>query len=388
MKDKNELKEQLEDILGKIDKENDIDILEDNLKKAEEVEKSLKIINKRELLLEKANKIKDNSYSVNVIKERPNSDQDYSNDIKNSLNANKKVSFSSNILNKSVTTTTAGIVLPSHLSNQINSHLETQTTLFDRVHILNVQGGDSYEQPYALTDKSAAEYTNEGSAYSEADSNFSSVKMHKTKITTSFEVSEEMEKLPSADYLSFMQQNLITRIKEKISKEIMLGNGNGSIYGITHNPSQNSVIDSALDFEVKTFNEDIISDVVFKYGSQNTLDYSLTDLLLNKSDLSSFYKLKDTNGRRLLDVQPVNQTIDVTRYLINNYLKGFTSAAKGDYFMIYGNLKNYQITIFSDLEIQRSTEARFKEGMIVYKAAIWVGGAPVVKNGFLRVKKG
>ena len=46
------------------------------------------------------------------------------------------------------------------------------------------------------------------------------------------------------------------------------------------------------------------------------------------------------------------------------------------------------ISIFSDMDVQRSTDYLFKKGMIAHRGSIFIGGNVISKNGFLRVKKG
>ena len=55
--------------------------------------------------------------------------------------------------------------------------------------------------------------------------------------------------------------------------------------------------------------------------------------------------------------------------------------------MAYGNLQNYQLTVFSQLDIRRSDDFKFKSGMIAHRGSVFVGGNVVSYNGFLRIKK-
>jgi len=63
------------------------------------------------------------------------------------------------------------------------------------------------------------------------------------------------------------------------------------------------------------------------------------------------------------------------------------STQADDYCMAYGPLSNYMLAIFSDLEIKRSEDYKFKQGMIAHRGSVFVGGNVVSKNGFLRIKK-
>ena len=55
--------------------------------------------------------------------------------------------------------------------------------------------------------------------------------------------------------------------------------------------------------------------------------------------------------------------------------------------MAYGNPLNYQLTIFSDPEIKKSTDYKFKEGMVCHRGVVFAGGNVVSANGFIRIKK-
>ena len=55
--------------------------------------------------------------------------------------------------------------------------------------------------------------------------------------------------------------------------------------------------------------------------------------------------------------------------------------------MAYGSLKNYKVTIFSDMEIAKSTDYKFKQGITSYKASVMAGGNTVKLDGFVRVNK-
>ena len=48
--------------------------------------------------------------------------------------------------------------------------------------------------------------------------------------------------------------------------------------------------------------------------------------------------------------------------------------------------KNYEVPVFSPVEIGKSTDYKFKDGIISYKASVFTGGNVVGYNG-LRIKK-
>ena len=82
-------------------------------------------------------------------------------------------------------------------------------------------------------------------------------------------------------------------------------------------------------------------------------------------------------------------TIDGVPYIINSACPALSASATAanTKCMAYGPYQNYELAIFSDLDVQHSTDYKFKEGQIAHKAEIYAGGNVAVWNGFLRVKK-
>ena len=113
-------------------------------------------------------------------------------------------------------------------------------------------------------------------------------------------------------------------------------------------------------------------------------------LILNKNDLRAFAKLRTKEGRKVHVIDYNACTIDGIPYVINSHCKAISdpSTADGEYAIAYGSLNNYEVPIFSPVEIGKSTDYKFKDGIICYKASVFTGGNVVGYNGFLRVKKG
>ena len=55
--------------------------------------------------------------------------------------------------------------------------------------------------------------------------------------------------------------------------------------------------------------------------------------------------------------------------------------------MIYGALENFELPVFSEIEVKVSDDYKFKEGMKCIKATVMVGGTVSKYNGFVRVLK-
>lgn|GEM_PF-6458294 len=82
-------------------------------------------------------------------------------------------------------------------------------------------------------------------------------------------------------------------------------------------------------------------------------------------------------------------TIDGIPYIINSACKAISNSATAanEYAMAYGPLSNYKLVVFSDLDVQRSTDFKFSTGQIAHRGSIFAGGNVIAQNGFLRIKK-
>jgi HK97 family phage major capsid protein len=142
---------------------------------------------------------------------------------------------------------------------------------------------------------------------------------------------------------------------------------------------------------VTAIDETTLDEIIYAFGGDEDVEDGAV-LILNKKDLKAFATFRDAEGEKVYTV--VNNgntgTIDGVPYLINSACKALSAAAtaSASYCMAYGPLSNYTMAIFSDVDIQRSTDYKFKEGMIAHKGVVFAGGNVTAKNGFLRVKKG
>lgn len=292
---------------------------------------------------------------------------------------------------RSVTVASGTIVLPQEQSNTINPAFLTVSNLIDAVNTLVLPGGESYEQPYEITNAAGA-YTEEGAAAADADTTFGRAAIAKAKITAYSEMSEEVEKLAEAPYAEIILEGIRKSVRRKIATEIMQGSGEtNTLTGIFS--AKATAIDASTDLSIKEIDNTTLDDIIFGYGGDEAVE-GTNVLILNKKDLAAFAKLRTTDGHKYHDIRPSGNggsgTIDGTPYIINSACGAISDSktAADAYCMAYGNLANYQLTLFSDLDVQKSTDYKFKEGMIAHRGVAFVGGNVVSYNGFIRVKKG
>ena len=308
------------------------------------------------------------------------------------LKDGKSVKYQAKTLAKPMNTltTTTGVVMPKHTSPDIAPTFNNVSSLIDRVKTVPLPGGESYQRPFVKSYGDGAGSTEEGADYNASEPEFGYSEIVREKITAYAEEPEEMQKLPDADYDGVVEESVVRAIKRYASRQILIGpGGTGKFRGIFFNPEkeQDDIIDRNTDITTITAIDDgTLDEIIYSYGGDEEVE-DVAVLILNKKDLKKFAKLRDKQGRKVYTI--VNHgntgTIDEVPYIINSAC-GEIGETADKYCMAYGPLSNYEVAVFSDIDAQKSTEYKFKQGQIAYKACVFMGGNVVAKNGFIRVK--
>lgn len=291
---------------------------------------------------------------------------------------------------RSVTVASSNIILPRTDATNIKPGFLEVSNLIDSVSTLALAGGESYRQPYEKTTADGT-YTAEGAEYTDTDVTFGYADIAKAKVTAYSEMTEEIEKLPAAPYAQAILDGIQRSVRKKIAKEILVGAGTAdAIVGIFSKKA--TAIDAATDKEIAKIDNTTLDDIIFSYGGDEAVEGQCV-LILNKADLKAFSAVRTTDGKAFYDIKVAGNggsgTINAIPFIINSACKAVsaTDTASGSYCMAYGNLANYQLTVFSQLDVKRSDDYKFKSGMVCHRGSVFVGGNVVSYNGFLRIKK-
>ena len=279
------------------------------------------------------------------------------------------------------------ILLPEHTAPNIAAYPFAQvSSLVDRVKVVNLTGGETYKKSF-IKGNGIAGLTAEGAAYSETEPDFGYLTITKVKVTACTEITEELEKLPSLPYQAEVIKNINIALKKKISEQILKGPGTSNTFTGIFSDQAVALADST-PLEISAITDSTLDDIVFAYGGDEEIEGGAY-LILNKNDLRAFAGLRTPEGRKVHTIDYINSTIDGIPYIINSHCKALTdtNTSEGEYVMAYGGLHNYEVPIFSPVEIGKSTDYKFKDGIISYKASVFTGGNVVGYNGFLRIKK-
>lgn len=299
---------------------------------------------------------------------------------------------------RSVSVSGGTILVPKKYKNEISESFNAVSGMVDMLNTVPLNGGDSYnvafEKGYGEGD-----YTTEGGEYHEIDVETDYVETGRAKITTYIEVTNEVKKLPSANYLALISKRVTSAIKKKIGAQAIVGAGTTNTIKGIYNADVKVMptdTDKTSDIELKSIDADTLNEITFAYGGNEDVEAPQT-LILSKEDLKAFAKVKTEDGKFVYSITKngARGTISykdgglAVPFVINSACNSISNSAttEGKYTMIYGSLMDFELPVFSDLEVQESTDYQFKKGMICYRADAIIGGTVSKYNGFVRVKK-
>ena len=367
---KNEIEARLAEIRGLVDKETDTEKLSAYEKECDVLQ------NERSQIVAKLN-IADKTIVKPIVVEKNSVD-------KTELEARAK----SMREGRTITVSADEILLPNHVDTTLAPYpFQEVSTLVDKVKVVKLKGGETYTKSFVKSHGTAG-LTTEGQAYTETEPEFGYATISKVKMTAYTEITEELEKLPAIDYQAEVVKNINVSLRKKLSQQLLLGAGTTNTFkGIFSDACE--ALEDSEDLELTTIDENTLDDIVFAYGGDEEVEGGAV-LILNKNDLRAFARLRTAEGRKVHTIDYKNSTIDGIPYIINSNCKAITDTATeaGDYAMAYGALTNYEVAIFSGVDIAKSTDYKFKDGIICYKASVFTGGNVIGYDGFLRIKKG
>lgn len=288
---------------------------------------------------------------------------------------------------RTITVTADGVLLPNHVDDKISPYpFREVSTLVDEVHTVNLKGGETYKKSFVKSHGTGG-LTTEGDPYTTAEPTFGYLTISKVKVTAYAEITEELEKLPAADYQGEVIKGVNIALRKKISEQILRGAGTTNTFKGIFSANCEALAD-ATDLEISAIDENTLDEIVYAYGGDEEVEGGCV-LILNKNDLRAFAGLRTREGRKVHNVDYKAKTIDGIPFIISSHCKAITAATTnvGEYGIAYGPLANYEVPIFSGVEVAKSTDYKFKDGIICYKASVFTGGNVIGYRGFLRVKK-
>lgn len=284
--------------------------------------------------------------------------------------------------------TTSSTALSTVASGTINPAFEQVGTLDTLVNTTHLEGtgAEAYKKPF-IKKYSEGEIVAEGSSPTGThEPTFGYATINKVKIVTYAEVTEEVEKLPDANYDAEVTTAVVGAWKKKLISQIINGDGSDELVGIVNAPT--TIIEATQRTTIVAIDENTLDNIIFDYGGDEDVEGDAY-LILNKLTLKEFAKVKGTDKRRAYDIviRGNSGTINGVPFVCTSKLAAFGAVTAGNPYLLYGKLSGYELAYFSDLEVKKSTDYKFKEGVIAFKVTGIVGGSPAMFNGFMSVQK-
>lgn len=288
---------------------------------------------------------------------------------------------------RSITVGSSEIIAPRHTAEGLSKTFNEVSTLVDLVKVTPLNGGEAYQRGYVDGYGEGGAQNEESGDYEDVETKFKYADINKQEITAYQEQPKAVKKLADSAYGDEIVKGIGIALKKKLSKAIMVGYK--QIVGIFQNPEK-FAINKNTDMAIASIDEDTLDEIVYSYGGDEDVENDAA-LILNKKDLKAFKKVRYPDGKKVYEI--VNNgntgTIDGIPFVINSACKAISDAttAKDTYCMAYGSLSNYELGVFSDVEVEESKDYKFKQGQIAHRGDGFFGGNVVSKNGFVRVKK-
>lgn len=292
-------------------------------------------------------------------------------------------------------TTIGGGTLVSvvHESPVLNPKFNEVSGLIDRVNAVPLPGGEAYKKGFEVSN-GEGDYTTENGNYAEADPVFDYVDINKAKITSYAEISDEAVKLPNVNYQSYVAKAVGESLRKKITKQILVGSGgSNAIRGIFNAPA--NVIPPSSDIAISEIDENTLDKIIFSFGGDEDIEGGAV-LILNKQDLAAFASVRSATGEKVYKIKKDGNSGTISSddsfevpFVINSAAPALSSGETevDTYCMAYGQVKAYEMPIFSDVMVEESRDYKFRSGQTAYRASVFVGGGVAMFKGFIRVKK-
>jgi HK97 family phage major capsid protein len=281
--------------------------------------------------------------------------------------------------------TSAQTALKTTVSGTINPAFEQVGTLDGLVNVTELPGGESYKKAFIKTYGTGG-ITAEGAAAATAEPSFGYAEINKIKITAYAEITEEVLKLPDARYDAEVEKAVVGAFRKKLADQIVNGTGTSQMFGIVNTPAD--IMTAATTLTIAAIDENALDNFLYDYGGDENVEGDAY-IIMNKLTLKEFAKVKGADKKKAYDIvlRGNTGTINTIPFVLTSRVAPFATVAAGAPYMLYGKLAGYELAYFSDVEVTRSTDYKFKEGMIAYKVSGMVGGSVAMYNGFLLIIK-
>lgn len=271
---------------------------------------------------------------------------------------------------RSVLVSSGNIATPTEVSGINENGFPKVSSILDLVKVVNCNGMGTNRVAYVVNEPTAAAHT-EGGAISETDPAFAFVDIKPTTYAVMSAISKETKKQTPLQYEAKVKELALVALRKVAAKAVTT-------------KAVASTLTTALT--LTAINEKALRNIAFKYGGAEGIEGEAY-LFINKNDLIKFGDVRGSNEKKAVfeitpdSANPNTGTIKdgglVVKYCINNDLTEGT--------MLYGQPKNIELDLFSNYEIEVSSDFYFNKLMDAIRGDVELGADVVAKDGLVKV---
>lgn len=240
------------------------------------------------------------------------------------------------------------------------------SSIVDMVKVVDASGMGAYKVAYQLTDAEAAT-TAEGDEYHGSEPTFDFVEIKPQTETVLSYISKQARKQTPLAYAAKVNESALVALRKRaaaiITTNLLASKLNVSLNGI------------ALD-------EKFLRKIALSYGGDESV-VGAAVLQINKADLIALGDVRGSDKKPVYEITPdaSNPNTGIIKdgglavhYVINSNLSGK---------QIYGQMKNFELALFSNYEINVSEDFAFNKGLLAISGDVELGGDVTVQGGFV-----
>lgn len=244
------------------------------------------------------------------------------------------------------------------------------SSILDLVTVENCEGMGTNRIAYEIADPTAAEHT-EGGVIVESEPTYGFVDIQPKTYATLSSISKEAKKRTKLNYHDSVHNKAYKALRKVAAQVVTLAAANSDL--------TTKVSLAALD-------QKALRTMAFAYGGNEGIEGASTWLFLNKEDLIALGDVRGSNEKKaVFEITPntANPNTGVIKDggLVMNYCID-NNLSKGT--LLYGNPKNIELDLFSNYEVEVSSDFLFNKLMDAIRGDVQLGAAVVVKDGMIK----
>jgi HK97 family phage major capsid protein len=273
---------------------------------------------------------------------------------------------------RAVLVSSGTIATPTEVSGINETGFAGVSSILDLVKVVNCEGMGKNRVAYTKTDAAAAKQT-EGSAAGGTGATFGFVDISPESIAILDGISKQTKKQSPLQYEAKVKEKAMLALRKAAAKLIV-----DKVLASTLTEAQTI---TALD-------QNAVRDIVLNYGGDEGVE-GAAYLILCKADLIALGKVRGSNEKKAVfeiipDENPNTGTIKdggtIVKYCLNKNLTAGT--------LLYGQMQNIELDLFSNYEIKVSEDFQFDKLMDTIRGDVELGAEVVAQGGIVKITVG